>query len=269
MKKLLLILAILLSSCVKEKIVYQDTQSVEQKEINIMSFNIQVFGRSKVSKPDIMKVIIDIIDDYDLIAIQEIRDATDLTLTTLLSMMPPNYKLIAGPREGRSSSKEQAIFLYDDNKLNFINAINHPDDLDLFERSPYMAVFETDDLLLRFSIINVHLTPDGVAKEIMPLSEFAQQQEGRLLIVGDFNADGNYYNEKDLVLIFPEDKYDIIIGNDLDTTIAPSNNTYDRIIATDGFGIYKSGVLYFEDRLQGVKIEQVSDHYPVFAFVRY
>lgn len=269
MKKLLLILAILLSSCVKEKIVYQDTQSIEQKEINIMSFNIQVFGRSKVSKPNVMKIIIDIIDDYDLIAIQEIRDNTDLTLTTLLSMMPSNYKLIAGPRDGRSSSKEQAIFLYNDDKLNFISDLNYSDPLDLFERSPYMAIFETDDLLLRFSIINVHLTPNEVAKEMIPLFEFADQQEGRVLIVGDFNSDGNYYNEKDLGLIFPEDKYDIIIGNDLDTTVAPGNNTYDRIIATDNFGIYKSGVLYFEDRLQGIKAEEISDHYPIFAFVRY
>ncbi len=44
--------------------------------IKIASFNIQVFGRSKASKPEVMEVLSRIISQFDVVAIQEIRDKT-------------------------------------------------------------------------------------------------------------------------------------------------------------------------------------------------
>jgi hypothetical protein len=43
--------------------------------ITIASFNIQVFGQTKASKPEEMEILVDIIHRYDIVAIQEIRDA--------------------------------------------------------------------------------------------------------------------------------------------------------------------------------------------------
>ena len=89
MKKLLFILIpFLLFSCEKKKDIVPLnilTSQIEiQNTLSIMSFNIQILGKTKIAKQDVMKTIIDIIDDYDLIAIQEIRDASDITLTTLM-----------------------------------------------------------------------------------------------------------------------------------------------------------------------------------------
>ena len=42
--------------------------------LRIGAFNIQVFGVTKASKPEVMDVLADIIRTYDIIAIQEIRD---------------------------------------------------------------------------------------------------------------------------------------------------------------------------------------------------
>ena len=45
-----------------------------QDNITVASFNIQIFGKSKAKKQDVMKVLVDIISRYELVAIQEIRD---------------------------------------------------------------------------------------------------------------------------------------------------------------------------------------------------
>ena len=49
-------------------------------EITIASFNIQIFGQTKASKPEVMEILADIIRQYDLVAIQEIRDAAETAI---------------------------------------------------------------------------------------------------------------------------------------------------------------------------------------------
>jgi hypothetical protein len=96
--------------------------------------------------------------------------------------------------------------------------------------------------------------------------------ETDVALVGDFNADGSYYDESDLALIFPEEEYRIIITNDYDTTLAPSDNTYDRIIITASAvedyagpcGVFRFDEIYDFSELS-IQPRQVSDHYPVWA----
>ena len=61
--------------------------------LRVGAFNIQVFGVSKASKPEVMDVLADIISTYDVIAIQEIRDASQtasLPLSISLMLMARN-----------------------------------------------------------------------------------------------------------------------------------------------------------------------------------
>lgn len=279
MKKIILLLSVfLLFSCEKKQeiIYYADshiTSQQLQQELKILSFNIQIFGRSKAAKEDVMSVIIDIIDDYDLIAIQEVRDISGESLNILMDMMPQEYKLIAGPREGRSSSKEQAIYLYDDNVLDFLEEYNYSDEDDYFERSPFLSTFKTDDERIEFTMINVHISPSQAEEEIKYLGYMTDIFVGvfgeNMILVGDFNADGSYFDEDKLQGYFTE--YEIVIGNELDTTVAPSDNTYDRIIISQDINnyYYDSGVLYFENYLGDIEAELVSDHYPVYVILKY
>ena len=50
-----------------------DNQS-NNETLRIGAFNIQVFGTTKASKPEVMDILADIIRTYDIIAIQEIRE---------------------------------------------------------------------------------------------------------------------------------------------------------------------------------------------------
>lgn len=48
--------------------------------LHVISWNIQVFGRSKASKPQVMAHIVETLQHYDLIAIQEIRDKSQTAI---------------------------------------------------------------------------------------------------------------------------------------------------------------------------------------------
>jgi len=55
--------------------------------LRIGAFNIQVFGVTKASKPEVMDILADIIRTYDIIAIQEIRDASQIALSSLVDLV--------------------------------------------------------------------------------------------------------------------------------------------------------------------------------------
>ena len=83
--------------------------------IKIASFNIQVFGRSKASKPEVMEILSRIISQFDIVAIQEIRDKSGKAIKDLevaVDDLGENYDFIIGPRLGRTSSKEQYAYFY-------------------------------------------------------------------------------------------------------------------------------------------------------------
>ena len=52
--------------------------------LRFSAFNIQVFGTTKASKPDVMDVLGKIIRNYDVVAIQEIRDKSQTALPALV-----------------------------------------------------------------------------------------------------------------------------------------------------------------------------------------
>ncbi len=51
--------------------------------IKLAAFNLQVFGTTKAGKPEVMGVLSKIIRNYDVIAVQEIRDSSQTSLPKL------------------------------------------------------------------------------------------------------------------------------------------------------------------------------------------
>src|SRR5580765_7829814 len=45
--------------------------------VRIASFNIQVFGKTKLAKPEVMDVLAETVRRFDLVAIQEVRSTAD------------------------------------------------------------------------------------------------------------------------------------------------------------------------------------------------
>jgi len=266
-----------------------------ESTVTIASFNLRVFGVAKASKPAVMTILAQIIDRYDLVAVQEIRDKSGTAIQKLLTMVDAensNYRLILGERLGRTSSKEQYAYFYNSSKLelegspytydddNDGSTVNKVDDTglnDLFEREPYLAHFKTTQGAFDFVIADLHTKPSDATKEIsylpMVMTDAAKHYgEKDVLVVGDFNADGSYFKESTYQSDFPAGNFIWLIGNSVDTNVARSDRTYDRMVGSESMaedfeGL--SGTLRFDQmfdlRAMGLKALDISDHYPVWA----
>ena len=76
--------------------VVKDEADTSKNTIKIASFNIQVFGVSKASKPEVMGILASIISQFDVVAIQEIRDKSGRavkSLEVLIDNLGVNYGL--------------------------------------------------------------------------------------------------------------------------------------------------------------------------------
>lgn len=247
--------------------------------LKIGSFNIQVFGQSKSAKTDVMNVLADIIRTYDIIAVQEIRDSSGTALDNLLRQVNSDgssYAYLVSERLGRTSSKEQYAYVYNTRTVSPIgSAFTYPQTSDIFHRTPYIASFKSNDGIFNATFAVIHTDPDDAANEIKALYEVAEYAKGILpadepvIIMGDYNADGRYFDETSYVPLKSGD-YLWIIGNEVDTTVASGDNTYDRIVSTRPNIFYTgdAGAFRFDEtyNLSHEFAAEVSDHYPVYAY---
>ena len=125
-------------------------------------------------------------------------------------------------------------------------------------------------------LINIHVKPDDAEHEIYALDDVVQDARTRypgeddFIVLGDLNADCNYFDEEDLGHPLRSMHYTWLIGNDQDTNLAASDCTYDRTIVTAGLreDYAKEAAVFRFDEVYGLTREaakKVSDHYPVYA----
>jgi endonuclease/exonuclease/phosphatase family metal-dependent hydrolase len=289
MRKIFLFLPVLfLLSLFAFPDLYADTADAEPDRVKISSFNIQIFGRAKMARNGVSAILADIVSQSDITAIQELRSADISPVEQFMAMLresggeeadpslPEKYAYVLGPREGRSSSKEQYWIIYDRTKFTVLAEDTYFDPEDKFERNPLAVYFQSSGRL-DFILINNHLKPGDAKAEIEALPEVVAYYQDLwddrdVFVVGDFNADGQYYDESLLHTVFPEDAYRGVITNEYDTTVAASDNTYDRFIITGAavedftgnFGVMRFDELYDFDQ-SDIMPNAVSDHYPVWA----
>jgi len=258
-----------------------DSSNRTVDSIRIASFNIQIFGQSKINKPEVMDVLSKIIKKFDIVAIQEVRSKEQNVIPALLNLVndaDTRYDYVISERLGRTGSKEQYAFVYNPETVDLVPessyVVEDPDDV--FEREPFVAFFRGGNF--DFKVINNHIKPGDVEAELSRLAAvindiYDSSSEKDVIVLGDMNADGSYFNEDDLTTILP--LWIQLIGNDEDTTVAASDNTYDRMMTRDTTASVeytgKSGVFRW-DVEYGVTdtdfIKRVSDHYPVYAEFR-
>src|SRR5690242_9553368 len=68
----------------------KDAEADEATTIKIATFNIQIFGKTKASKSAIMAQLVTIIRKYDVVAVQEIKDASGNAPKALLDAVNDN-----------------------------------------------------------------------------------------------------------------------------------------------------------------------------------
>ncbi len=171
--------------------------------VRIASFNIQVFGESKMAKPRVAALLAEIVRQFDIVAIQEIRAKQNILpqFVDQVNATGRHYDYVIGPRLGRTSSKEQYAFIFDTASIEIdrtaLYTVNDPDDL--LHREPLVGWFRVrgpaPEEAFTFSLVNIHTDPDETATELDALADVFRvvRDDGRgeddVIILGDLNVD--------------------------------------------------------------------------------
>jgi deoxyribonuclease-1-like protein len=256
-------------------------QSEEERALRIGAFNIQVLGTTKASKPEVMDVLGKIARTYDVVAIQEIRDASQTALPALVDTVNSDgseYEYVVSERLGRTTSKEQYAYIYNAETVELSETPHtypEPESTDPFHREPYIASFKALNGNFDVTLMVIHTDPDEATEEINALAavvEYAQSvytDEQDFIVMGDLNADCSYFDEDSTSTLCGSDYY-WCINNSVDTTTKTTDCTYDRIIITNeavSDFTRDAGVFRFDTEygLTADETTAVSDHYPVYA----
>lgn len=232
--------------------------SLNVSGLTIANWNIQIFGDKKASNPELMRYYTDVIDEFDIVFIQEIRDADGSSFQDLCDRLVADYNCLLSSRAGRSTVKEQYGIIYRKGIDVAKTSDYNPDSSDRWERPPIMVEFDINGYLL--TTYNIHVKPSDVQQELAHL-EYVALNTGNVVVLGDLNADCNYY-DPDTEIEF--DSWNWVIGDDERTNLAATGCAYDRIIMNDDayeeyitHGVYTNGI----DLM-------VSDHYLVWAAIK-
>jgi deoxyribonuclease-1-like protein len=245
--------------------------------IHVASFNIQVFGNSKMENRPVINTIAEIVRRFDIIAIQEIRSQDEYLMSNFVKLVNSTgrrYDYVVGERLGNSVSKEQYAFVFDADHIivdrNSVYTVGDPDNL--LSREPLVASFSTKqppDAAFTFVLVDVHTAPKEAAQEIEALAEVyrvvrrASRGEDDVIMLGDFNADDRHLGRlAQIPGITP------LIRGVLSNT--RQSELYDNIIihqpSTAEYA-GRSGVFDLTKQMNLTldQAEQVSDHFPVWA----
>ena len=265
--------------------------SQPDRQLRLGEWNVQVFGDTKWSDLTVRGQLISIFRDigWDVMLFQEIRDAAapfaiDSLLASLQSDVSPSYRMVLGPREGRTASKEQYAYIYRSDRVSVDQWYVFDDNATLwFERPPIVGAFSSllpnpsGGNLAAFSMVGCHVKPTDAVAEMDHLVQVYADALSRLpagyaqaVVLGDFNADCSYVSQAALATLAlrTDPRFTWLISDADDTTVAVSSCAYDRIVVT---GLIAEGAsartifLYDADLgLTNSEASAVSDHYPVF-----
>lgn len=256
--------------------------------VRIGSYNIQIFGKTKVSRPRTLTVLAEIGASFDAMAIQEVgsngSSASDETCEAVAAAYAARMSEVSGGVSYAYVRGDQFAVVYRSDRFE-LGGWNVYDGSAPLTYKPLIVYLKSRGAPLDFVLISVHTRPSRAAAEIAALRDVmaeasARYGEADVVCVGDFNADGSYYaeGEGEILSGFDGAQYISVVPNDADTTVAAGENAYDRMILSARMAEdYASswGVLHPAERwdlsaCEGTAAtagteEALSDHYPVWA----
>jgi deoxyribonuclease-1-like protein len=246
--------------------------------IKICSFNIQVFGTSKLKKPQVMDVLSKVIRRFDVVAIQEVRSTDDTVVPKFLAMINADgsrYDFVIGPRLGRTNSKEQYAVLFNTARIELDRASIYTvdDPKDLLHREPLVARFRVRGVpspqAFTFNLVDIHTDPDETATELDALADVfvgvARNGSGEddVILLGDLNVDEHHLGRLGQL---PGIGYAITgVMTNTRRDKMYDNIVFDRRATTEFTGRWGVVDLTSESGLTQQAALEVSDHCPVWA----
>ena len=246
--------------------------------ILVASFNIQVFGESKLAKPAVVDVLARVVRHFDVVAIQEVRAKSDGILPAFVQAVNADgsrYQFVLGPRLGRTVSKEQYAFVYDTERIEVDPASvgTVPDPGNRLHRPPLHARFRTRiipvEMAFTFWLVDIHTDPDEVPQEVDALADVfsgmksARPDEDDVILLGDLNAAPQQFGRMKQL---PNVAWAITSGpTNTHRTKTYDNLVFDQVATREYLGRW--GVFDLQSGF-GLSLQQaleVSDHCPVWG----
>lgn len=242
--------------------------------ILVGSFNIQRLGPKKLGNPWVMEKLAAVIQQFDVIALQEITSKDQRTLPALVDVVNrsgANYSYTISPRIGRTTYLEQYAYVFDANRLRSGPDFSYvvQDESDALHREPFVGRFQTlSNQPFAFTLINIHTDPDEIKYELDVLADVYvnvrqyEYPEDDVILLGDLNAaPGKLQKLGRIPGLIP-------------TITAPTNTrrnkTLDNILVDNQLTrefTGRSGTIDLESAF-GIELqdaERLSDHLPVWA----
>jgi len=279
---------------VDNRIIVDENFTIEPLDRNevarVATFNIKVFGDTKMSNQTVVDELVDIFQRYDMVAVQEIKDIDEevpYLFLNELNLVPGenntstssnqwNMLLSArsGMQEDDRNSQEQYAFYYKPTIFSPMNNGTLFDDSvnDSFQREPFLAKFMILDTYGNSTgtdivFVNIHTKPTLAVEEMTALGEVLSwgmqnySDDDDYVILGDFNADCSYASYNELIeLPISSENYTWLVPDNADTTVGESRCAYDRIVTTGQLDGRLTGIWGIDPAISGMEI---SDHKPV------
>ena len=283
---------------IDNRITIDDDYTIEELDrsevARVASFNIRIFGDTKMSNGTVVAELVDIFQRYDMVAVQEIKDIdqevpylfldelnnfNNLSNSTNLTEWELVISERSGMQEDDQNSQEQYAFYYRPTVFTPIDNGTLYDDSsnDSFQREPFLAQFILLDTYGNSTgtdivFVNIHTKPTLAVEEMSALGDVISwgqtnyTADDDYVILGDFNGDCSYASYNELVeLPISSENYTWLIPDDADTTVGDSRCAYDRIVSTSQLDGRLTGIWGVDEAISG---PAVSDHKPVWFDIK-
>ena len=279
---------------VDNRIIVDENFTVEELDrtevARVATFNIKVFGDTKMGNQTVVDELVDVFQRYDMVAVQEIKDIDEEVPYQFLDELnkypgPENssnhtneWNMVLSQRSGMQeddkNSQEQYAFYYKPTIFTSLDNGTLYDDStnDSFQREPFMAKFMLLDTKGNATgtdivFVNIHTKPTLAVEEMEALDDVIYwghqnySDDDDYVILGDFNADCSYASYNELIeLPISSANYTWLVPDNADTTVGDSRCAYDRIVTTSQLDGRLTGTWGIDQAISGLA---VSDHKPV------
>lgn len=248
---------------------------VDTSKLNIISWNIQNFGKSKSASKDVMNYICSKIKIYDIVAIQEVSTSefgsqAVAKLDDLLDRTGCSWDyIISNSTTGDGS--ERYAYLYKKHRVKLKSFELEKSLQDSINREPFKAIFlfKGQD----YYLFNVHLVPTDKHPNIeaRKLGLLGKLYGGKkFIIMGDFNLsqsnDGfnnlKKYTKPSLI----NKKTSLKMKDD---GSSPLNMEYDNFFYTTNIILKSSNVIDIWKDFKDLKLtRKISDHCPIWCIIK-
>jgi len=172
------------------------------KNLIIGSWNIRAFDEGKPRRDESYHYIAEIIDHFDICAVQEVKSDLE-PLRRLLNLLGPNWDyFVTDVTEGGPGNRERQAFLYNKNKVQFRNLVGEITlakenliDGKQIARTPYFASFQAG--WFRFTLVSVHIIfgkdktkrTEEIARIAERIVKRAEEEDQVYVLIGDMNIE--------------------------------------------------------------------------------